>query len=118
MLVYVSDGTGKCPQVPDNGRSPAFDGVPADCPTDGVVQAMPEPAGVRQTSGAVDSETAVHRVLRHVQLPCSQRHPSSPCCHDVCRGLVYQFVRFMCVSFSSFFTHILMYCLQRFDTVD
>jgi len=63
LLVYDSEGNGKYTQVPGNGWSPAVDGVSAHCPADRVIQAMSQSSIVRQTSGALDSETALYRVL-------------------------------------------------------
>jgi len=94
-----SDGDRKYPQVPDNTRSPEVDGMSPHCPADGVIQAVSQSAGVRQTSGALDSETTVHRVLRHIQLSRSQWHQSSSCCHAICRGLFLFFIDLCMFSF-------------------
>ena len=68
------NGTGEYTQVPGRSRSPATDRVSPRCATDGVVQAMSNTAGVRQTNGAVDTEATLHRVFRHVQLPRRERN--------------------------------------------
>jgi len=68
--VYHRDGTGEHTQVPDNSWSPETDGMYPHCASDGVIQALSDAPDVRQTGCAVDTETAVHRVHRYVQLPC------------------------------------------------
>ena len=71
VTLYIThrDGSGEYSQVADDSWSPATDRVSPRCAADRAVQAVSRAAGVRQTNSAMDTEAALHRVQRHLQLP-------------------------------------------------